>query len=76
MSNTRCEGSNKVGSCKRQAPESLVIWRLIPMRATHHAMRSGAMRLAARKATEVPLMLISRRPLTNACQMPCAITSG
>jgi hypothetical protein len=42
----------------------------------HQAIKPGMKRLAARNATVVPLILISRRPLTKACHMPCAITSG
>jgi len=46
------------------------------MCAMHQPIRPGAIRVASEKATTVPLIIISGRPPTNACQMPCAITSG
>jgi len=48
----------------------------IPIRTMHHAMRFGASRVASENAAAVPLIVISRLPLTTACQIPCATTSG
>ncbi len=42
----------------------------------HQAIRPGVMRVASENAAAVPLIAISGRPLTTACQIPCATTSG
>jgi hypothetical protein len=76
MVNTRCAGSNKVGSWRAQAPGSRVNWRSNPICPTHQPIRRGASLVAHEKATTVPLIAISARPLVIACQMPCATTSG
>jgi hypothetical protein len=75
-SNTRRDGANNVGSCSRHASSSRVSCRSIPNRDMHQAIRPGAMRVARENAAAVPLIVISGRPLTTACQIPWATTSG